>query len=223
MLKLTKTGIGLLTKQYRSVLRKCFFLNLGLFIFTSLLVTMAPNISLASDLGDAIQTGPLSSINWGAFSGGGYSNIYRWDNSYFGGFAMATGYTPGIPEPQLNLQIDGYFYQNEGYYRVLDTSNISNAINSTSTSTVASSAAVNAVRELVPTNTNQLTNGAGFITKSVSDLTNYYTKSETYSRNEIANLDSLNYYYTFRNDKTIETAEFALFLDNEKLSNMLDV
>ena len=30
MLKLTKTGIGLLTKQYRSVLRKCLLLNLGL-------------------------------------------------------------------------------------------------------------------------------------------------------------------------------------------------
>jgi len=30
MLKLTKTGIGLLTKQYRSVLRKCLLLNFGL-------------------------------------------------------------------------------------------------------------------------------------------------------------------------------------------------
>ena len=28
MLKLTKTGIGLLTKQYRSVLKKCLLLNL---------------------------------------------------------------------------------------------------------------------------------------------------------------------------------------------------
>ena len=36
MLKLTKTGIGLLTRQYRSVLKKCPLLNLGLFaIFTS--------------------------------------------------------------------------------------------------------------------------------------------------------------------------------------------
>ena len=31
MLKLTKTGIGLLTNQYRSVLKKCLLLNLGLF------------------------------------------------------------------------------------------------------------------------------------------------------------------------------------------------
>ena len=31
MLKLTKTGIGLLTRQYRSVLHKCFLINVGLF------------------------------------------------------------------------------------------------------------------------------------------------------------------------------------------------
>ena len=35
MLKLTKTGIGLLTKQYRSVLMKCVLLNLGLFLFSN--------------------------------------------------------------------------------------------------------------------------------------------------------------------------------------------
>ena len=32
MLKLTKTGIGLLTRQYRSVLKKCFLINLGILI-----------------------------------------------------------------------------------------------------------------------------------------------------------------------------------------------
>jgi len=35
MLKLTKTGIGLLTKQYRSVLKKCLLLN-SLALFTSI-------------------------------------------------------------------------------------------------------------------------------------------------------------------------------------------
>ena len=33
MLKLTKTGIGLLTRQYRSVLKKCWLINLGIFAF----------------------------------------------------------------------------------------------------------------------------------------------------------------------------------------------
>ena len=31
MLRLTKTGLGLLTRQYRSVLRKCWLINVGLF------------------------------------------------------------------------------------------------------------------------------------------------------------------------------------------------
>ena len=54
MLKLTKTGIGLLTKQYRSVLRKCFFLNLVFFStvasLTGLLLTnsYSENINVTS-------------------------------------------------------------------------------------------------------------------------------------------------------------------------------
>ena len=35
MLKLTKTGIGLLTRQYRSVLKKCLLINAGLFAYFS--------------------------------------------------------------------------------------------------------------------------------------------------------------------------------------------
>ena len=37
----------------------------------------------------------------------------------------------------------------------------------------------------VPTQTSQLTNNSGFITKAVSDLTNYYLKSETLTKTEI--------------------------------------
>ena len=42
MLKLTRTGIGLLTRQYRSVLKKCFLINAGLFL------ALAPNVANAS-------------------------------------------------------------------------------------------------------------------------------------------------------------------------------
>lgn len=31
LLRLTRTGIGLLTRQYRSVLKKCWLINVGLF------------------------------------------------------------------------------------------------------------------------------------------------------------------------------------------------
>lgn len=37
----------------------------------------------------------------------------------------------------------------------------------------------------IPTKVGQLTNDSGFITKAVSDLTNYYKKSETYTQAEI--------------------------------------
>ena len=42
----------------------------------------------------------------------------------------------------------------------------------------------------VPTSTNDLTNNSGFITKAVNDLTNYYNKSNTYSKTEIDGLIS---------------------------------
>ena len=42
----------------------------------------------------------------------------------------------------------------------------------------------------VPTTTSELTNNSGFITKAVSDLTNYYNKSNTYSKTEIDGLIS---------------------------------
>ena len=42
----------------------------------------------------------------------------------------------------------------------------------------------------IPTKTSQLTNNSGFITKAVSDLTNYYTKSDLYTSTEVDNLIS---------------------------------
>ena len=47
MLKLTKTGIGLLTRQYRSVLKKCWLINLGVFAATAFLTTITPKIVYA--------------------------------------------------------------------------------------------------------------------------------------------------------------------------------
>ena len=44
MLKLTKTAVGLLTKQYRSVLRKCLLLNLGLFVLPPMMGVIPNNV-----------------------------------------------------------------------------------------------------------------------------------------------------------------------------------
>ena len=45
-----------------------------------------------------------------------------------------------------------------------------------------------AVNITVPTKVGDLTNDSGFITKAVNDLTNYYKKSETYTKTEVDNL-----------------------------------
>ncbi|MBR1601145.1 MAG: hypothetical protein IJ677_06150, partial [Alphaproteobacteria bacterium] len=50
MLKLTKTGIGLLTRQYRSVLKKCFLINAGLFF------ALAPSAADATEVTDIFAT-----------------------------------------------------------------------------------------------------------------------------------------------------------------------
>jgi len=42
----------------------------------------------------------------------------------------------------------------------------------------------------VPTKVSDLSNDSGFITKAVSDLENYYTKTETYTKTEVNNLVS---------------------------------
>lgn len=44
------------------------------------------------------------------------------------------------------------------------------------------------VDNAIPTNLSALTNDSGFITNTVSNLTNYYTKSETYTQTEVNNL-----------------------------------
>ena len=131
MLKLTHTGIGLLTKQYRSVLRKCLLLNLGLFLF--------------SNQASAIF------------------NIYYSDNGGWNDVSYKTYLYNGVHSNGVDWQVANY---------------------------------------------------VSVYTTNDFNISNYYTKAQTDAL--------LNYYYTFRNDKTVESAEFALFLDNEKLSNVFE-
>ena len=59
--------------------------------------------------------------------------------------------------------------------------------NGTSVATFTANSSTNQTANItVPTDTSDLTNGAGFITSSA--LSNYYTKSETYSQGEVNNL-----------------------------------
>lgn len=62
----------------------------------------------------------------------------------------------------------------------------------------ASGTFVEYVEPVVPTQTSDLTNDSGFITKFVNDLTNYYLKSETYTKAEVQSLLSAIHSVTFQ-------------------------
>ena len=160
MLKLTKTGIGLLTRQYRSVLKKCLLINLGVFTLGGILTVT--NVR-AETWGILTLTGDLG---WGTITtGNGYSNISDW---YIGNADIAIGRSFNTQSSELSMQIDGYFYQNEGNYRVLDTSDIISSVTSESGKVVTSGAVYSALSGYAKNSTTL----AGY------GITNAYTKSE---------------------------------------------
>ena len=136
MLKLTKTGIGLLAKQYRSVLRKCIWINSGICILLTL-----------------------------------YSNV-------------ASGH---------NLCFDHSVWDAKMYANVVITPHNCDSLGD---------------RYELVLNLNSVATKQ-WITS------NYYTKSDIYNKSEVQNIQSLNYYYTFRDDKISEAAEFALFFQKD--------
>ena len=161
MLKLTKTGIGLLTRQYRSVLKKCWLLNIGLFALSTVILPRDANAGFGF-LDVEIRGGQ----SWGVLNQGGYSNYFEYRSVNSAAFAMAE--KPGGTDHQLSIQIDGYFYQNEGNYRVLDTSDIISSVTSGSEKAVTSGAVYSAL--------------SGYATKATTlagyGITDAYTKGE---------------------------------------------
>ena len=69
MLKLTKTGIGLLTRQYRSVLKKCWAINVGLFALSMVILPRdasaenIPNYYKKSDTYSRNEIDDIQSLN----------------------------------------------------------------------------------------------------------------------------------------------------------------
>lgn len=69
----------------------------------------------------------------------------------------------------------------------------------------------------VPTKTSDLTNDSGFITNSVSNLANYYTKSQTYTQGEVNSLLSAIVIPTKTSDLTNDGADgTAQYLENDE-------
>ena len=135
--------------------------------------------NLTSISGDIVGWGTLTSNN-------GYTGAYQANTSDGGSLSLA--YKSG----QVSMQVDGWFYQNEGQYRVLDTSDTggysiitSNNIGSQSVNYAnsAGSVAWSNVSSR-PTALSSFTNDSGYITSSGS--CNYATSASAASSATVA-------------------------------------
>ena len=80
MLKLTKTGIGLLTRQYKSVLHKCFLMNIGIFSLSTAVATLTPTQTEAKRLANLTATDILGYLGTVSGSTATSANGVTWTN-----------------------------------------------------------------------------------------------------------------------------------------------
>lgn len=70
-----------------------------------------------------------SALTWGVLGGNNYQTVTRWDSSNGGSVGFADGpMNDNTWKARTSMQIDGYFYQVEGLYRVLDESDIGGTV-----------------------------------------------------------------------------------------------
>ena len=62
----------------------------------------------------------------------------------------------------------------------------------------------------IPTKTSQLTNNSGFITKAVTDLTNYYKKADTYTKTEVNDLISAIPKFSIKVEDALPTSNISI-------------
>ena len=107
---------------------------------TAIQITMPANPNTYLGYPAGFNNRPTS-ITWGTLATG-HTYITRWDTSNGGSVAFAQKQDSSRGW-QTHMQIDGFFYQNEGANKVLDTSNVSGTANKiakfTATNTIGSS------------------------------------------------------------------------------------
>ena len=107
---------------------------------TAIQITMPANPNTYLGYPAGFNNRPTS-ITWGTLATG-HTYITRWDTSNGGSVAFAQKQDSSLGW-QTHMQIDGFFYQNEGANKVLDTSNVSGTANKiakfTATNTIGSS------------------------------------------------------------------------------------
>lgn len=81
------------------------------------------NININGSASKAAQLSGGSVATWGTLTAAnGYTNICTWDAGNSGAFSLAG------KGGQMSLQLNGFFYQNEGKYMVLDTNNAKESV-----------------------------------------------------------------------------------------------
>ena len=70
-------------------------------------------------------------------------------------------------------------------------------------------ATVFAKKEELPTKVSDLTNDSGFVTSAVDNLVNYYTKAQTYTRDEIASLIASISTMSFKTVESLPTSDIS--------------
>ena len=105
------------------------------------------NASRCSDYPRGFGSYSTSQVNWGTLKESTlYDPVTTWNVSDGAiVFAKDKSTPSGHPNKTLSVQVDGYFYQNEGNYRVLDTSDVTSTYSSTGTSPVNGTAVAAAI------------------------------------------------------------------------------
>ena len=218
MLRLTRTAIGLLTRQYRSVLKKCLLINFGIFT-----LIYSKNVEAYSWANLVAYTGNYRSDEL-MFEHSGSVQNYGWQGQYFdfekwalevmnGTFDSNTTYSAGT-----GLSLSGTtFYiangavtddkiasgitaskiaQNASYRFVTDTERSTWNGYSTTIAGKADKATTLSGYGIADAYTkSEVDNLISQAGGSSVDLSDYYTKSEVYNKTEIDDIQSLNNYY----------------------------
>ena len=226
MLKLTKTGIGLLTKQYRSVLRKCFLLNLGLTVFVTITPKIAnSSITYTDKAGyyeglisiDTLNTASRNNGFW-IIDHNSQKQVVRLQNRSFGGGELALGDYDGQDE-RTHLTYSSFRLNNSGYATGIDfASNVT--AGTTNASHLATTGAVNQLLSTLQK--------VDLQSKNPTHLGAFSKCDEVCPRPSERFASSLSQEQMLKNDASVDAGTFSICSlqienVNEKLSSVFEV
>ena len=244
MLKLTKTAIGLLTKQYRSVLRKCLLLNLGVFALTAANTiiqqnayaltegTASGNVSIAIGFDSRAINHADIAIGYGTIASG-ISSVSLGDYSRAKGvFSVAVG-MHALASGNSSVALGNYSTANEdgvisvGHLAGDKTFDEEETYSSDYFRRIVNVAEGSGAHDAVTVSQlGNIASGTKILNANGESAITFGTESgQTTVGTAISNVANqlYNYYYTFRVDERVEAIEFAEELrSNKKEMSSLD-